>query len=212
MAAAYLYALYGDDFLNQARRLGIEFAPLEGRILQRQLAEGLNAPLTTSAGRLFDALAGALNICRTRTYEGQPAIELEMAADEAETGFYPVGIDDRKDVLELDTLGIFGAAVADFLAGADAGKVAGRCHNSLVRLLAETCEVIRERIGLNLAALSGGVMQNALLFTRLHQALAERGFEVLSHSLAPPNDGAIALGQVAVAAARLTGKEERQVI
>jgi hydrogenase maturation protein HypF len=203
MAAAYLYALYGEDFLMQAQRLGLSFAPLEARILHRQLAEGLNSPLTSSAGRLFDAVAGALNVCRTRTYEGQPAMELEMAADEDEDGFYPAALEAAGDVLVLPTPAIFGAAVADFLAGTDTATVGGRFHNSLVRLLAEACEAIRQRTGLNLAALSGGVMQNALLFNRLQHALEERGFEVLSHSLAPPNDGGIALGQVAVAAARL---------
>jgi hydrogenase maturation protein HypF len=212
MAAAYLYALHGDDFLSQARRLGLEFAPLEARILHRQLAEGLNSPLTTSAGRLFDALAGALNICHTRTYEGQPAMELEMAADEDEDGFYPAAVATQGDALVLDTLAIFGAAVTDYQAGVPTATIAGRFHNSLVRLLAEACDLVRERTGLNLAALSGGVMQNALLFTRLHHTLEERGFEVLTHNLAPPNDGAIALGQVAVAAARLKrdGEEEKR--
>lgn len=203
MAAAYLYALYDDDFLNQARRLDIEFAPLEARILHRQLAEGLNSPLTSSAGRLFDAVAGALNVCRTRTYEGQPAMELEMAADEDEDGFYPAVIETKENVLVLDTLAIFGGAVADYLGGVATATIAGHFHNSLVRLLADACDLIREQTGLNLIALSGGVMQNAVLFTRLHQSLAERGFEVLTHTLAPPNDGSIALGQVAVAAARL---------
>ena len=206
MAAAYLYALYGDDFLDQARRLGIEFMPLEARILHRQLAEGFNSPLTSSAGRLFDALAGALNICRSRTFEGQPAMELEMAADEDEDGFYPAAVAAQGDVLVLDTHAIFGGAVTDYLAGVNTAAIAGRFHNSLVRLLADACDQVRERTGLNLAALSGGVMQNALLFTRLHRSLTERGFEVLTHTLAPPNDGAIALGQVAVAAARLERK------
>ncbi len=210
MAASYLYALYGDDFLSQARRLGIAFAPLEARILHRQLAEGLNSPLTTSAGRLFDALAGALNICRTRTYEGQPAMELEMAAAEDEEGFYPAAIAAQGAALVLDTLAIFGAAVADFQAGVGPATIAARFHNSLVQLLADACDLIRARTGLDLAALSGGVMQNALLLTRLHRTLEERGFEVLTHNLAPPNDGGIALGQVAVAAARLQREDKRE--
>jgi hydrogenase maturation protein HypF len=203
MAAAYLYALYGEDYLSRAQALGLNFAPLEARILSRQLAEGLNSPVTTSAGRLFDAVAGALNICRTRTYEGQPAMELEMAADEDEDVFYPATIEVADDVLVLNSPAIFGAAVADYLSGMDPATISGRFHNSLARLLGDACERIRERSGLNLIALSGGVMQNALFFTRLHQKLTEQGFEVLNHSLAPPNDGGIALGQVAVAAARL---------
>ena len=75
------------------------------------------------------------------------------------------------------------------MAGVAAAAIAARFHNSLVRLLADACDLIRERTGLNLVALSGGVMQNALLFTRLQRALAARGFEVLTHTLTPPNDG-----------------------
>ena len=106
----------------------------------------------------------------------------------------------RPDALVLDTLAIFRAVVCDRLAGVPAGVISARFHNSLVRLLACACDLIRERTGLALVALSGGVMQNALLFTRLHRALAERSFEVLTHTLTPPNDGSISLGQVAVAA------------
>ncbi len=95
MAAAYLYALYGEDFLSQARRLGLNYAPLQERILHRQLTDGLNSPLTTSAGRLFDAVAAALGVCRLRTYEGQPAMELEMVADDPDDGFYPAAIHQR---------------------------------------------------------------------------------------------------------------------
>ena len=164
------------------------YSPLEERILRRQLAEGLNSPLTTSAGRLFDAVAAALDVCRLRTYEGQPAMELEMAADETEDGFYPAAVKDGPDALVLDTLAIFRAVVRDRLAGVPAGVIAARFHNSLVRLLADACDLIRERTGLNLVALSGGVMQNALLFTRLHRALAALGFEVLTHTLTPPNE------------------------
>jgi hydrogenase maturation protein HypF len=203
MACAYLYALYGEDFLSQARRLGLNYAPLEERILRRQLADGLHSPLTTSAGRLFDAVAAALGVCRTRTYEGQPAMELEMAAHGPEDGFYPAAVRKDGQVLVLDTLAVFGGAVTDHLAGVGAAVIAARFHNSLVRLLAAACDLIREATGLNLVALSGGVMQNALLFTRLNRALAAQGFEVLTHTLAPPNDGCIALGQVAVAAARI---------
>jgi hydrogenase maturation protein HypF len=214
MAMAYLYGLYGDDFLNQARRLGLSLTPLAERILGRQLAEGLNSPFTSSAGRLFDAVAAALDVCRTRTYEGQPAMELEMVADVEESGFYPALIKDESDGLVLDTLAIFGGVVRDRQAGVAVAVIAARFHNSLVRLLGDACKLIRERTGLNLAALSGGAFQNAILFTRLQRALEELGFEVLTHKLTPPNDGCIALGQVAVAAARMkkageTAKREK---
>jgi hydrogenase maturation protein HypF len=209
MAAAYLYGLYGEDFLSPARQLGLRFTPLAERILRRQLTEGLHSPFTSSAGRLFDAVAGALNICRTRTYEGQPAMELEMAADEAEDGFYPAAIQSDGGILVLDTLAIFGGVVRDHQAGVAAAAIAARFHNSLARLLAAACDLIRRRTGLNLVVLSGGTFQNGLLFTRLHRALEPQGFEVLTHKLTPPNDGCIALGQVAVAAARIAREREK---
>jgi hydrogenase maturation protein HypF len=207
MAAAYLYALYGEDFAAAARRLGLDFPALEERILRRQLTGGLPSPLTSSAGRLFDAMAAALNICRTRTYEGQPALELEMAAKAGEDACYPAAVQQEGETLILDTPAIFRGALEDHGRGVPVGRIAARFHHSLAHLLAAACEALRERTGLELVALSGGVFQNALIFARLKELLAQRGFEVLSHILTPPNDGSIALGQVAVAAARMEGEK-----
>jgi hydrogenase maturation protein HypF len=208
MAAAYLYAAYGQGFEEVARDLGLIFSPLEERVLRHQLATAFNSPLTSSTGRLFDAVAAALNVCRRRTYEGQPAVELEMIAQASETGFYPAGLQAGPGgALVLDTLTIFREAVADRQAGVDPPIIAARFHNSLIRLLAAAAEPVRERTGLNLVTLSGGVFQNALLLTGLKDRLEKRGFEVLTHTLAPPNDGGISLGQVAVAAARLAREE-----
>ena len=86
------------------------------------MAEGLNSPLTTSAGRLFDAVAAALGVCRIRTYEGQPAMELEMAADETDDGFYPAAVNQGPDALVLDTLAIFRAVVRDRNSGVAAAR------------------------------------------------------------------------------------------
>ena len=203
MAAAFLKAVYGDDFGEIAAELGLAFNPLEWQVLQRQLATGLNSPPTTSAGRLFDASAAVLGICRDRTYEGQPAVELEMAAAPEEEGFYPIPLDTQGDTLVLDSPALFKEVVEDYRRGTGVEKVAARFHNSLVFLLADACIEIRARTGLSVAALSGGVFQNALIFAKLRRSLEEAGFEVLYHTQAPPNDGGLSLGQVAVAAARL---------
>jgi hydrogenase maturation protein HypF len=93
--------------------------------------------------------------------------------------------------------------VEDYWSGTGVAKIAARFHNSLVRLLTAACLRVREQTDLELAALSGGVMQNALLLTNLRRSLENLGFEVLCHTQVPPNDGGISLGQVAVAAARL---------
>jgi len=204
MAAAYLYAAFGEGLEEAASRLGLIFSPFEGSILRRQLETGLNAPLTSSAGRLFDAVAWALGICRVRTYEGQPAVELEMSADPDEAGFYQVPLRPAEEPLILDTPALFRELVEDYRSGTAVSRVAARFHNTLVRLLAATCAEVRARTGLSVAALSGGVFQNALIFQGLRRSLEDLGFEVLCHHQAPPNDGGLSLGQVAVAAARLS--------
>ncbi len=144
-------------------------------MLLKQLASGWHSPMTTSAGRLFDAVAAAIGVCRQRTYEGQPALELEMAADPEEHGFYPAEVQQNGDTLVLDTLAIFRGAVADRLSGQDNVVIASRFHQSLVQGLTQMCVMLRERTGLNLTALSGGVFQNALLVTRLKTSLAAAG-------------------------------------
>ena len=172
-------------------------------VLLQQLSTGWHSPVTTSAGRLFDAVAAATGICRRRTYEGQPALELEMAADSEKHGFYPAVVHEGGETLVLDTLAIFRGVVEDRLGGMDTGVIAVRFHQSLAKGLTWLCLTLRERTGLNLIALSGGVFQNGLLLMRLTALLEQHGFEVLTHRVVPPNDGGISLGQVAAAAARL---------
>jgi hydrogenase maturation protein HypF len=208
MAAAYLFAAYGDNFQEMAEKLGLNFPDLEWRVLHKQLTTGWHSPVTTSAGRLFDAVAAATNVCRQRTYEGQPALELEMGADPEEQGCYPAPVHQDGETLILDTLALFRGVVSDCLAGLDKATIAGRFHHSLAEGLTEMCLSLRERTGINLIALSGGVFQNGLLLRHLKTRLERHGFEVLTHRLVPPSDGGISLGQVAVAAARLERKDK----
>jgi hydrogenase maturation protein HypF len=205
MAMAYLYAAFGEAARDKAAALGLTFAALEEQILWRQVSTGWQSPVTTSMGRLFDAMAAALNICRQRTYEGQPALELEMAATDQDGVFYPISILKDNGKLVIDTITLFRQAVDDFLQGTAAGEISARFHESLVRAWEEACVLQREKSGINVVALSGGVWQNGRLLTRGLERLTKAGFEVLYHQQAPPNDGGIALGQAAVAAAVLKG-------
>jgi hydrogenase maturation protein HypF len=204
MALSYLHAAYDAQAFQKAEQLGLAFTDLEKQILARQLTTGWNSPLTSSAGRLFDAVAAALNICRQRTYEGQPALELEMAAAELEDGYYSLPLEHDNGHIIVATVSLFRQVVEDFIQGTSAPRVAARFHESLARACEQVCIDQREKSGLNLVALSGGVWQNARLFFRCLQRLTQAGFEVLSHRQAPPNDGGIALGQAAVAAAVLS--------
>ncbi len=210
MAYAYLQAAYGDLAPAKAAALQLNFPPLDEQILQRQVTTGWQSPLTTSTGRLFDALAAALAICRQRTYEGQPALELEMAAESGGDGWYQVDIRLDQDRLILDSISLFRQAIEDYLHGSPPGQVAARFHESLARAATKLFCLAREHTGLNLVALSGGVWQNALLFSRCQALLRAHSFEVLHHRLLPPNDGGIALGQVAVAAAIVAMEQSKK--
>jgi hydrogenase maturation protein HypF len=161
----------------------------------------VNAPLTSSAGRLFDAVAAILGVRDEISYEGQAAIELEQLADADETGAYRAGIQSG-DPFHASGAALIGAAVADLQAGVPREMIAARFHHGLAALIVDGCVLARELHGLSTVALSGGVFQNRLLLARTVTCLAARGFTVLTHSRVPCNDGGISLGQAVVAAAR----------
>ena len=160
---------------------------------------GINAPLTSSAGRLFDAVSALLGIRDAVTYEGQAAIELEQTADPDEQGSYPVPLNG----CVADVSVLIRAVVEDLQTGVAAPVISARFHNAMADLVLAVCGGLREGAGLSTVALSGGVFQNSLLLARTLDRLQGRGFQVLTHRQVPCNDGGISLGQAAVAAARL---------
>lgn len=163
---------------------------------------GVNAPLTSSAGRLFDAVAALLGVRDEVTYEGQAAIELEHLVDPAECGSYLVPV--VGGVVQVSSL--VRAVVDDVVAGTAPGRVAARFHHAVVDLVSDVCLQLRERHGLSTVALSGGVFQNSVLLAGCLDRLDRHGFRVLTHRHVPCNDGGISLGQAAVAAARLRAR------
>ena len=168
---------------------------------------GINAPATSSAGRLFDAAAALLGVRDTISYEGQAAIELEQLADPAETGCYPAGLDagpgdgDGPGPLLVRGADLIRAAAGDLAAGTAPAVIAARFHNGVAAAIVAVCERLRDGHGLGSVALSGGVFQNLLLTARAVTGLTDRGFRVLVHARVPCNDGGISFGQAAVAAA-----------
>jgi hydrogenase maturation protein HypF len=163
-----------------------------------QLRTGLNAPPTSSLGRLFDAVASLLNVRHRMTYEGQAASELEALADPDEAAEYPYDLGAEV----FDPSPVFSRLVAEARAGIAPGRLAARFHNTLSAMSVEVCRVVRGRLGLNEVALSGGVWQNVTLLTRTRTRLRAAGFTVYIHRQAPANDGGLALGQAMVALAR----------
>ncbi len=160
----------------------------------------VNAPLTSSAGRLFDAVAAILGVRDSINYEGQAAVELEQWADLTETGSYPAAVTEGP-ALQLHGVDLVRAVVADLRAGVPREVIATRFHHGVADAVVRVCLMLREATGVNAAALSGGVFQNVLLLERTVAGLEQTGFRVLTHSRVPPNDGGISLGQVAIAAA-----------
>jgi hydrogenase maturation protein HypF len=163
--------------------------------------KGINAPLTSSAGRLFDAAAAILGVRDAINYEGQAAVELEQLADPGETGAYPADIEIGPPFRARGGDLLHGV-VEDLAAGIAPEVIAARFHHGVAALIEAGCLLARERHGLGTVALSGGVFQNQLLLRGAVGRLEARGFRVLVHSRIPCNDGGISLGQAVVAGAR----------
>ncbi|MBO0770448.1 MAG: carbamoyltransferase HypF [Actinobacteria bacterium] len=199
MAAAYLAAAFPGghpDGLAVARRNERQWPA----VLSLARA-GVSAPLTSSAGRLFDAAAALLGVRDSINYEGQAAIELEQLAAPAQADGYRARIDPGQP-FQVRGSDLIAAAAGDLAAGLPPPVIAARFHHGVAALITGGCLLLRERHGLGTVALSGGVFQNLLLLTEVTARLEARGFRVLVHSRVPCNDGGISLGQAVVAAAR----------
>jgi hydrogenase maturation protein HypF len=171
---------------------------------------GVASPLTTSVGRLFDAVAALCGVRAEVNYEGQAAVELEALLDPAETRGYPLPLrDDGGAPLVIDARPAVRAIVADLRRGAGAPTVAARFHNALAAATAQACEQAAERSQTETIVLSGGAFQNRRLMERTRALLTVAGLRVLVPEALPPNDGGIAYGQLAVAAARLAERDVR---
>jgi hydrogenase maturation protein HypF len=202
MAAAHLAAAYG------------ETPPAGLAVVRRNAAQwdtvlavaraGVNSPLTSSAGRLFDAVAAILGVRDAINYEGQAAVELEQLADPAVRDGYAVGLT-GSGPFTVEGADLIRAVVDDLTAGTAVSTVASRFHHGVARSIAAGAARVREETGLGTVALSGGVFQNLLLLDATTDLLQHNGFRVLTHHRVPTNDGGLSLGQAAVALAQDAG-------
>lgn len=212
MALGYLHALLGPDFALDGLPILGRVDPGELVVVRRQIERRVNSPLTSSAGRLFDAVSALLGIRGTVNYEGQAAIELELeleletkaAASEAPGTHsddpYPLHLaPPLSSPYILDPAPIIRAVVADLQGGVPIPVISGRFHASMAVLIAEICGIIGRREGVDAVCLSGGVFQNMLLLERTVTLLEQAGFHVYTHHQVPANDGGLALGQAVVA-------------
>ncbi len=205
MAASHLIDSFGAD--NIPSKTAERFDPARLGVISEMIEKGINSPLTSSAGRLFDAAGAILSLSHFASYEAEAAIRLEAAANVAcesgdlkeDTGWYPFEITAGPgEPFVVDTAPVIRALCKDSL---DAGpqRCALKFHETMARVVLEGVERVSKSTGLERVALSGGVFQNRLLLEGSVRVLKERGFDVFINERVPPNDGGVSLGQLFVA-------------
>jgi hydrogenase maturation protein HypF len=207
MSMSYLYQVLGEAAFTADHPVTRILPESERMLFAQMLRRGINSPLTSSCGRLFDAVAALLNLRHFVSYDGQGAIELEALAERAEDrgegGSYSfkVVINDATP-FHLDFSSMFIDILYDINTGIKTSTIARRFHQTVAIAATDVCLRIAESTGLDRIILSGGVFQNRLLSEMLYTSLTKSGLNVFSHRLVPPNDGGIALGQAAIAGRR----------
>jgi len=204
MAVSYLTHHFGEGF----RKFPVPFVQRLHRpkvdLLQRMSDRGVNAPLTSSCGRLFDAVAALAGIRQEVNYEAQAAIELEMAIGHAAPdGSYPLELLTDGECWTIGTKPLFEALIADLEQSTSISTISRRFHDGLIEAFCSVADRLRRRSTLNRICLSGGTFNNAYLLTHLRSRLEATDFKVFTHSAVPSGDGGLSLGQIMVAAHRL---------
>jgi hydrogenase maturation protein HypF len=196
-AVSYLYKIYGKEFL----KLDIPFVQnldkSKADLIVQAIDKRINCPLSSSAGRLFDAVAAILNVCPVSKFHAEAPMRLEnIASGTVETG-YPF---DFGELISFEPTLM--EIVEELIEGVAISEISAKFHNTIVNVIFAVASQIRKETGLNKVALSGGTFQNKYILSRLELILAREKFEVFSHCKIPSNDGGIALGQLAIAAKR----------
>jgi len=205
MAVSYLYSIYGEDFLDFKLPFLRNIDKEKLRIVVQMLGDKLNSPLTSGAGRLFDAIAALLNICTQSEFHAEAPMRLESAIIHGIKDSYPFST--GKTIGFSDT---FKSVLDDIRKGTSEGIISAKFHNTIIKVVEKTVNSIRQETGLKKVILSGGTFQNRYLLANLEPALRNFGFDVYAHSLIPCNDGGIALGQLAIAAKRRESEESEE--
>jgi hydrogenase maturation protein HypF len=199
MAVSYLFQAYGEDLRDLPLPLLKRIDRSKIEILVRMIQKGINSPLTSSCGRLFDGVASLIGLRDTVAFEGQAAMELEMIQGRESEGPYDFEVLRSQETLQILPQPIIRGVVEDVRQGASREQISRRFHRTLVEVLTQVCRTLRDDRGLGKVALGGGVFQNRTLLTEMEARLRAEGFQVFSKSLVPSNDGGISLGQAVAA-------------
>ncbi len=211
-ALSFLYDAFGDDLFKVFPAFFKRFDDKKVRIIMEMIRKGLNCPLTSSSGRLFDAVSSILGIRDVITFEAEAAIELETRAGTDIHGVekerpYPFDIIEGGTIV-VDTAPVIKGVVDDIRKGVYTELISKRFHHTVARIIQSVALRLKDGTGLNELVLSGGVFQNRLLLALTERLLEEDGFRVLTNEKVPLNDGSIALGQAAVAWERIKNRKE----
>ena len=205
MAVSYLKQAFGEDFLGLDIPFVRDLDGAKAELILQMIAQRVNSPLTSSCGRLFDAVAALIGIRREVSYEAQAAIELEMAARAStEIGGYPIDLRRQDNYWQIDTTPLFRAIVEDLRRTVSVEAISKRFHNGVVTTLARLARLLRQESSINRVCLSGGAFNNLLVLEQLIRKLESSGFEVFTPSDVPTGDGGLSLGQALVAAHSVT--------
>ncbi len=207
MAISYLVQHFGREFLEYRIPMLDRIDRRHIELVLRMIERGVNSPLTSSCGRLFDAVAALIGVRQQVNYEAQAAIELEMAIGaqpSPQEPPYPFELQCDREPWIIGTQPLFEALLRDQRAGLDAAVISQRFHDGLVELFATVARRLRAREQLNRVCLSGGTFQNLYLFEHLVARLRRDEFEVFTHAEVPAGDGGLSLGQALIAAHRVT--------
>ncbi len=207
MAVSYLAHHFGRDFLTMTLPFVAGLDRRKVELLLQMLERRMNSPLTSSCGRLFDAIAALSGVRHQVNYEAQAAIELEMTIrDSRDGGSYPLEMLPNHDGWIIGTRAMLEAVIRDLVCNTPAGIISARFHNGLVDMFSRVATLLRQRTGLNRVCLSGGSFNNRYLAEHLRGQLLNSGFEVFTQREAPCGDGGLSLGQAVIAAHRVEGQ------
>ena len=227
MSMVYLYKIWKDDYYKKIKFKDFIYDALpfyrklvdglEIEILSNQISMGAGVPVTTSMGRLFDAVSSVLDLTHIISYESEAAVNLEMIADESERGSYDIGFlsqdSVKKEVMTvdgesiraeiIDDFFIFKQVLKDMRSKVPISKIAAKFHNTLAQIILHVSIRARKEFLTDKIALAGGVFQNNLLLRNSFDILQKNGFKVYSKFNVPINDGGISLGQAYLAAKKI---------
>jgi hydrogenase maturation protein HypF len=201
-AIGYLLTLLGEDALKEDLAFLQQADTTEVEAIKKQVQKKFNSLLTSSMGRLFDAVSALIGVRGEIDYEGQAAVELEMIAYDSSNvsgQSYPYSIISRDGVNIIQLKELFLAITHDLRRGLSKATISAKFHNSVARMVSEMCQLVTQTTGIRQVALSGGVFQNRLLLRAVFPLLEAAGFLVLTHRQVPPNDGGVSLGQAVIA-------------